>query len=132
EICNLDDDNDLKRFGITLDQTLKKGDYYVHRNNCKWIVVERKDKPSRIEYTIRQISSTVEQLLKQGKPVHQVMVICEKISKNEGSAYGVLETNNGKFLYAKSSPKRNPISIHGMGLEYCSTNDVERMRRGRF
>lgn len=124
---SLDDQTALHALGISLNTTNKKGDYYVHFNDCRWIVVERKDSPHRFFYAILQVKETVSQLREQGQRIDNVIVVTEKISKPESNAYGVDPATHE--VYSKASPLRKRIPISGINLQYYTTQEVERLRR---
>jgi hypothetical protein len=86
DIFYLDDDGELRRaditLNITLNNNLKRSDYYLHWNNRTWALVERKNGPSRIDIAIEQLKSTIRQLRAQGRRIDRLIVVAEKLSPN--------------------------------------------------
>jgi hypothetical protein len=129
KIIKLDDKSQLAQNGITLDDNLSKADYYMHIKDCKWVVVERKDQPARIEKAIEQIRSTIIQFRKIPKDVHDIIVVGEKIDIRERKIFGI--DNQSKELYLKSSDSKR-VPVEGMNLKFYTLKQVDEMRKNSY
>lgn len=129
-IINLDDAKALKTQGIVLQtgDHQKKGDYYMLIFGRRWFVVERKDRPSKFEKVVAQITDTVVQLRMQNKPVDGVVVVAEGINFRERGVYDIDHRNNNEVYY-KLSQNRNRVIVEGMTLRFYTTREVDAMRR---
>jgi hypothetical protein len=129
-IINLDDPEELRQHGIVLQtgDHQKKGDYYMLIFGRRWFVVERKDKPSKFDRVVAQITNTVIQLRTQNKPVDGVVVVAEGINFRERGVYDI-DHRNGNEVYFKLSQNKNRVRIEGMSLRFYTTKEVDVMRR---
>jgi hypothetical protein len=127
DICKLDDKEQLKKHNIILDNSLKKGDYYVQRKDGSWVLVERKDGDSDIRKAIDQLKSTLNQLRTQNKVVSQLIVVFDKISKTESRLYQ--RNRQSKHLVNLSTPSKRQINIENMPLELYYSYEVNEMRQ---
>lgn len=127
DIVNLDKEEEMSSHGIKLNTNYKKGDYYVHFLNGKWMVVERKNSYSRFEHIKDQIKDTVGQLRAQGHKVHDIIMVAEKKHPNERRVWNTIDHE----VYSVISPVRKKVGIEGMVLKFYSTKEVNTLRRER-
>lgn len=126
-LIKLDDKQQLHENNLQLDTGLRRGDYYIHFNSCKWYVVERKEGKLRFEHKISQIKSTVEQLLhNNSRKVDGCVIVADKIHPNEKNLYGVDKRN--KEIYLRNSVNRKKVEIYGMTVLFYTICEVNTLR----
>jgi hypothetical protein len=85
EEYDLDNQSHLIALGFNPNSNEEKADKYVHYPHCDWVVIEWKG--SAVPKAIRQIETTVEHLVKNGKKVDFAIIIKKRLNRFEQRTY---------------------------------------------
>jgi hypothetical protein len=114
ERYDLDDPNQLKLIGVTLQPHLPRADEYSHYPHCEWAIIESKG--NGLRNSIEQLESTAKQILTfKGKKIDRAIIIASKINKKEKRVF----TKRGNVLYLKKNDK--PVLIPADSIKIQAT-----------
>lgn len=103
---------DMKaKLGISPNPNQKIADWYFHYTNCLWAVQESKSK-YHLSMALKQLRSTIPQLLEKGRKVQIAIVVMERLGR-ERQMYDI-DKNRNNVLMLKSGKdlKISGTTIH--------------------
>jgi len=85
EKFDLDNQSHLTSLGLNMKTIDERADRYAHYPHCDWAVIEWKG--STVPKAIRQIQSTVKELVQHGKKVDMLIILKKRLNRFEQRLY---------------------------------------------
>ncbi len=118
-----DDKAMLEQLGLDRNQPI--ADWYFHYSNCMWGVQESKS-CYHLSRAIEQLSSTIHQLLQNGKKVNLAIIVMERLGR-EKYLYDVDKTRDN-VLTKKSG---RDVKVEGITIHLFLKREVAEIRSRR-
>jgi hypothetical protein len=116
-------ETDMKtKLGLSLKPNQKIADWYFHYTNCLWVVQECKSK-YHLSMALKQLRSTIPQLLEKGRKVQIAIVVMERLGR-EKQMYDI-DKNRDNVLMLKSG---KDLKISGATIHLFLEREVQDIR----